>query len=195
MAELSDISVKNGEEISNAVEALQQYIYHYNIKIVGFLQANESESCEDTAKLYLQLFSYLGVDGITLHDIDIAQRVQGRASAVGNKLKPIICKFIGRFAKEKVMATRRAFWDISSQDLGLPENISFERIGIYSHLTPKLQGRLHSANNFKTQHGYKFCWAKNAVIFLFNNETLRPIKLTKMDDLTKLIAISDLSSR
>lgn len=177
------------------MEALQQYIYHYNIKIVGFLQANESESCEDTAKLYLQLFSYLGVDGITLHDIDIAQRVQGRASAVGNKLKPIICKFIGRFAKEKVMATRRASWDISSQDLGLPENISFERIGIYSHLTPKLQGRLHSANNFKTQHGYKFCWANNAVIFLLNNETLRPIKLTKMDDLTKLIAISDLSSR
>ena len=140
MAELSDISVKIGEEISNAVEALQQYIYHYNIKIVGFSQANESESSEDTAKLYLQLFSYLfmGVDGITLHDIDIAQRVQGRASAVGNKLKPFICKFIGRFAKEKVMATRRASWDISSQDLGLPENISFERIGIYSHLTPKL---------------------------------------------------------
>ena len=27
-------------------------------------------------------------------------------------------------------------------------------------LTPKLQGLLHSANNFKTQHGYKFCWAK-----------------------------------
>lgn len=120
------------------MEALQQYIYHYNIKIVGFSQANESESSEDTAKLYLQLFSYLGVDGITLHDIDIAQRVQGRASAVGNKLKPFICKFIGRFAKEKVMATRRASWDISSQDLGLPENISFERIGIYSHLTPKL---------------------------------------------------------
>ena len=32
------------------------------------------------------------------------------------------------------MATRRASWDISSQDLGLPENITFERIGIYSHL-------------------------------------------------------------
>ena len=167
------------------MEALQQYSYQYNIKIVGFSQANESESSEDTAKLCLQLFSYLGADGITLHDIDIAHRVQGRASAVGNKLKPIICKFIRRFAKEKVMATRRASWDISSQDLGLPENISFERIGIYSHLTPKLQGLLHN----------KFCWAKNAVIFLFNNETLRPIKLTKMDDLTKLIAISDLSSR
>ena len=54
------------------MEALQQYSYQYNIKIVGFSRANESESSEDTAKLCLQLFSYLGADGITLHDIDIA---------------------------------------------------------------------------------------------------------------------------
>ena len=107
------------------MEALQQHSYQYNVKIVGFSQANESESFEDTAKLCLQLFSCLGVDGITLHDIDIAHdSVQGRASAVGNKPKPIICKFIRRLAKEKVMATRRASWDISSQDLGLPENIT-----------------------------------------------------------------------
>ena len=72
--ELSDISVKI-EEISNAVEALQQYSYQYNIKIVGFRQANESESSEDTAKLYLQLFSCLGGDGITLRDIDIGHCV------------------------------------------------------------------------------------------------------------------------
>ena len=56
------------------MEALQPYSYQYNIKIVGFPQANESESSEDTAKLCLQLFSCLGVDGITLHDIDIAHR-------------------------------------------------------------------------------------------------------------------------
>ena len=43
--------------MSNAVEALQQYSYQYNIKIVGFPQANESESSEDTAKLCLQLYS------------------------------------------------------------------------------------------------------------------------------------------
>ena len=56
------------------MEALQQYSYQYNIKIVAFSQANKSESSEDTAKLCLQLFYYLGVDGITLHDIDIAHR-------------------------------------------------------------------------------------------------------------------------
>lgn len=65
---LSDISVKI-EEISNPVEALQQYTYQYNIKIVGFPHANKSESSEVIAKLCLQLFSCLGVDGITLHDI------------------------------------------------------------------------------------------------------------------------------
>lgn len=43
------------------------------------------------------------------------------------------------------MAARRACWDIGSQDLRLPENITFERIGIYDHLTPKLQALLHIA--------------------------------------------------
>ena len=82
--ELSDISVKI-EETSNAVEALQQYSYQHNIKIIGFPQTNEYESSEDTAKLCLQLFSYPGVDVITLHDIDIAHRVQGSVNAAGNR--------------------------------------------------------------------------------------------------------------
>ena len=68
------------------MEALQQYSYQHNIKIIGFPQANESESSEDTAKLCLQLFSCPGVDVIsTLHDIDIAHRVQGSVNAAGNR--------------------------------------------------------------------------------------------------------------
>ena len=156
------------------MEALQQYSYLYNIKIFGFSQAKESESCEDTAKLCLELFSYLGVDGTTLHDIDIAHRVQGRASAVGNKLKSIICKFIRRLAKEKVMAARRASWDISSQELGLPENITFERIGIYSRsyksfFIAPTTSKLNMATNYVGQKMQLSSFPKN--------EILRPIKL------------------
>ena len=183
--ELSNLSVRI-EEISVAVEALQQYSYQYNVKIVGFPQVSESESSEDTANLCLRLFSCLGVNDISLHDIDIAHRVPGRARAADNKPKPIICKFVRRLAKEKLMAARRMTGQIRPSDLGLPDNITFERIGIYDHLTPKLQELLHSANNFKTQHGYKFCWARNAAIFLRKTETSRPIRLTKMDDLLKL---------
>ena len=80
------------------MEALQQYSYQYNLKIVGHPQVNEFESSEDTAKLCLHLFSCMGVDGITLNDIDIAHRVQIRASAAVNKPKPIICKFTRRLA-------------------------------------------------------------------------------------------------
>ena len=180
--DLSDISAKV-MEVSTAAEALQQYSYQYNLKIVGYPQANETESSQDTAKLCLHLFSCLGVNGITPNDIDIAHCIPIRASAVVNKPKPIICKFTRRSAKEKVMAARRASFDISLEDLGPPNDVSFERIGIYDHLTPKLQELLHSANNFKTQHGYKFCWAKNGVVFLCQNETSRPIKVTLMDDL------------
>ena len=122
-----------------------------------------------------------------MNDIDIAHRVQIKPSAAVNKPKPIICKFTRRLAKEKVMASRRASGNISSEDLGPPSDIIFERIGIYKHLSPKLQKLLHSAKNFKTQHGYKFCWAKNAAIFLRKNETSRPIKVKTMDDLVNLM--------
>ena len=111
-----------------------------------------------------------------------------KSSAAVNKPKPIICKFTRRLAKEKVMADRRASGNISSEDLvDLPSDIVFERIGIYEQLTPKLQKLLHSAKNFKTQHGYKFCWAKNAAIFLRKNETSRPIMVKTMDDLVNLM--------
>ena len=55
------------------------------------------------------------------------------------------------------MAARRASHNICSYDIGLPENITFERIVIYDYLTLKLQELNHSANHFKPQHGYKFC--------------------------------------
>ena len=184
--DLSNLSV-TVKEISDTLEALQQYSYQYNLKIVGYPQVNEFESSEETAKLCLHLFSCLGVDGITLNGIDNAHRVQIRTSAAVNKPKLIICKFTGRLAKEKVMAARRASGNISSENLGLPGDITFERIGIYKHLTPKLQELLHSANNFKTQHGYKFCSAKNAAVFLCKNETSRPIKAKTMDDLMNLM--------
>ena len=90
--DLSDISAKV-KEISDSVEAPQQYSYKCNLKIVGYPQVNEFEISEDTAKLCLHLFSCLCVDRITLNDIDIAHRVPIRASAAVNKPKPIICKF------------------------------------------------------------------------------------------------------
>ena len=185
--DLSNLSAKVNE-ISDALEALQQYSYQYNLKIVGYPQVNKFESSEDIAKLCLHLFSCLGVDGITLNDIDNAYRVEIRASAAAvNKPKLIICKSIRRLAKEKLMAARRASGNNSSEDLGLPSDITFERSGIYEHRTPKLQELLHSANNFKSQHGYKFCWAKIAVVFLRKNETSRPIKVNTMDDLMNLM--------
>ena len=47
------------------------------------------------------------------------------------------------------MAARRASHNICSYDIGLPENITFERIVIYDYLTPKLHDLHDSANHFK----------------------------------------------
>ena len=48
--DLLDVSVKI-KEISHAVEALQPYSDQYNINIISFPQANESQSSMDIAKL------------------------------------------------------------------------------------------------------------------------------------------------
>ena len=74
------------------------------------------------------------------------------------------------------MAARVATRNLSSTDLGLPPDVNFQRIGIYQHLTPKLQELLYRANTVKTQNGYKFCWAKNSAVFLRKNDDIETHK-------------------
>ena len=47
----------------------------------------------------------------------------------------------------------------------------------------------HYSNLLPFSFSSSFSWAKNAVIFLHKNETSRPMKLIKMDDLTKLMTL------
>lgn len=93
-----------------------------------------------------------------MQDIDIAHRVPAK-SAQSNRPNPIICKFVRPLAKEKVMSARRATSNVVAADLDLTPG-SITHIGIYDHLTPRLQNLLYEANRFKTANNYKYCWAK-----------------------------------
>ena len=107
-----------------------------SLKIVGIPQVSETESPEDTVSICLKLFSCIGAD-ITIQDIDIAQRVPAKSTQT-DRPNPIICKFVRRLAKEKVMTARRSANNIVAADLDLI-NVSINHIGIYDHLTPRLQ--------------------------------------------------------
>ena len=81
----------------------------------------------------------------TLNDIHTAHRVPSRNSS-SISLKPIICKFVRRIAREDVMAHRREI----NQAVGI-NNGDLSNADILDHLTPKAQELLFKAKIFKNR--------------------------------------------
>lgn len=77
---LADISAKS-DRISAAIDAMQQYSYQYNVKIVGVPAVSDQETSVQTANLCLKLFSALGVSEIDIKDLDTAHRVPAREAS------------------------------------------------------------------------------------------------------------------
>ena len=172
------------DRISQAIDSFEMYSYRCNIKIVGIPQEAETESSEDTISICLKLFSCIGAD-ITMQDIDIAHRVPAKSAQVSGP-NPIICKFVRRLAKEKVMSARRATNNVVAADLDLTPG-SINHVGIYDHLIPRLQDLLQEAKRFKTANDYKYFWTKNSAIYLRQNDASRVIKLNRISDFTALL--------
>ncbi|CAB4008556.1 Hypothetical predicted protein [Paramuricea clavata] len=174
------------DEIAEAIEASEEYSYQYNIKITNVPQISERESAEATAKLCVKLFSAMGVEDVSLQDIDIAHRVPHRR--VSQYPDAIICKCVRRLAKRKVMAARKESSSVISEQLGIGtiSNPNF-RVNIYDHLTLRLQSLLYEAKKYQKTMGYKFCWVKNSSICLRKAENSRITKMKSLQDLTNLI--------
>ena len=96
-------------EIAKQIDAIEEYSYNYNIKIVGVPQITDQESAETTASLCLKLFIELGIKDITIEDIDIAHWVpRWQNNNISYKHNAITWKFIRRLAKDKAMKRRKA---------------------------------------------------------------------------------------
>ena len=168
-------------QIAAAVDELMDYSYQYNIKIIGIPLKSEREDTKDTTSLCLNLFHALGAKDVTMQDIDISHRVPARRPT--NYPDAIVCKFVRRIAKEQVMAARKQATNIHPSDLGFPDHVSFTNLGLYDHLSPRLQNLLYEAKKVKSAKDYRFCWSKNGAVFLRKSETSRIIKLKNLDDL------------
>ena len=68
--------------------------------------ASANESVEETTGLFLRLFQLIGAKDISILDIDIAHRVRLRVSS--NRPNPIICRFVRRLARNRVIACRKS---------------------------------------------------------------------------------------
>ncbi|CAH3190453.1 unnamed protein product, partial [Porites lobata] len=150
MEQLQSIKAKlNGldhrcNELRLAIDEMQAYSYQYNIKIFGLPTFAERENSESTVKLCIQLFHSMGVK-----DVSMQQQQQQQQSTE----RPIICKFVRRQVKERVMAARKEVSKVTPSQL-----VSLLRFGIYDHLSPLNQALLTEAKKVQQAKGFKFCW-------------------------------------
>ena len=125
------------DRISKSIDGIEIYSYRLNVNITGLPLVNERESSEQTANFCLQLCRQIGVKEISINGIHIARRVPARKPS--NRPNAVICKFVRRLAKEKVMTARRAVRNINIQQLGFSSGIDVTNPNNYDHLTPSFQ--------------------------------------------------------
>jgi hypothetical protein len=174
---------KKSDELSDALDDIQEY-YQYNVKLLGVPECNERETAASSTELCVQLFNGMGVE-VKTHDVDIAHRVPHR-NAFATGPKPIVCKFVRRVVKDEVIRQRREASKVKSEALDLSSDASLSNVLLMEHLTPKAQNLLAEAKRFSKQHNFKFCWVKNAKIYLRKNEESRHIFVNNLSDLEGL---------
>ena len=172
--------------ITKSIEASEAYSYQFNLKIVGVPTVAERETPQQTANICLKLFAALGVENVSLSDIDMVHRVPSRVAS--NRPNAIICKFVRRLAKDNVMANRKNVNGLSPVDSGFSSDIDVSHINLYDHLTPRLQELLYESKKFKDAKSYKYCWAKNGIVLLRKTDNSTPLKLKSLEDLRRLSA-------
>ena len=148
--------------------------------------ASANESVEETIRLCLRLFQLIGAKDISILDIDIAHRVRSRVSS--NRPNPMICRFVRRLARNRVIACRKSVSNVTSNQLGFDSSISLEGLAVFEHLSPRQQSLFNEAKTFKVAHKFKFCWAKGGAVFLHKCDESHVIKIKKEEDLLSLIS-------
>ena len=93
-----------------------------------------------------------------------------------------------RLAKDNVMANRRNVNGLSPVDLGFSSDTDVSHINLYDHLTPRLQELLYESKKFKDAKSYKYCWAKNGLVFLQKTDSSTPLRLKSLEELRRLSA-------
>ena len=174
--------------VGNAIDEVEEYSYQFNVKIIG-LPEKSRETAAETSAPCVKLFQEMGAE-VFLSDIDIAHRVPSRQQ--NGAPKPVICKFVRRLAKASVMETRQSASQVNPSNIGLSADSVLDRVRISPQKNrispPKNNTCCLKRKRFKEQNQYRFCWAKNSSIYLRKSEGSRPIKITGIGILQRLVS-------
>ena len=142
-----------------------------------------NESADGTSGICVALFRETGVD-VSINDIDTAHRVPDRNNSSHDpRPKAIICKFVRRLARDKVVAKRADAYKANPAALGFRDNVSLTAVRVFEHLTPRLQEVHYEANKFPSTIT-SIVWAKNGAIYLRKSDDSRAIRIKDVSDLT-----------
>ena len=86
----------------------------------------ELEHPEQTAHLCLQLFSALGVKGVSIQDIDIAHQVPSMKPS--NQPNAIDWNFVRRLAKDQLMGAGKKVGGLKAEELGFAADINVKHL-------------------------------------------------------------------
>lgn len=75
---------------------------------------------------------------ISIQDIDTAHRIPTRNAT--SSLRPVVCKFTRRIAKENVMNVRKDAYKVTASSIGLPADCTLENVKLFDHLILQLKG-------------------------------------------------------
>lgn len=171
------------DAVGKAVDALQDYSYQLNVKIINVPEIKQQETARETSDLCVALFNGMGAV-VSLQDLDVAHRVPRRDQDGGPKR--IVCKFISRLAKFEVMNRRRDACKADPSGLGISEDVSLDAVRIFDHLSPRFQQVLFEAKKLKDRNNYQYFWAKDSVVYLRRDSEPRPIKIKYFGELQRL---------
>ena len=139
------------ERVGNAINEAEEYSYQFNVKIIGLRELKSNETAPETSSLCVKLFQEMGAE-VSILDIDLAHRVSTRKES--EVPKPVICKFVRRLAKGKVMEVRQRASQVNPTSIGLSTDNELGGVRIFDHPTPKRQNLLFEAKKFKERNHY-----------------------------------------
>ena len=95
---------------------------------------------------------------------------------------PIVCKYVRRMAREKVLIARNNTSQISVSDLKFPPTIKVDHISNFSHLTPRLLELFYETRKYRTTNGM----VKGMSIYLRKSDDSKVVKLNSIQDIVDL---------
>ena len=104
-AKLKELAVELNR-ISRSIDEFEEYIYQYNVKIVGVPQTSQAESSATTSALCERWLFQAMASPVSIQDINTAHGVPTRNTRIGGP-RLIICRFIMRVLKDNVMTQKK----------------------------------------------------------------------------------------